>query len=119
MLIAVTQGHLVTVQQGPARDPFSVLLLIYKAIPKRAKRPPARAVVPYKARLAAAAGEGVLEAAPPEGEDPVEAGEPLLVAEGLDEADEEPEPEPELPASVACSMVLLPHRLLRACSHSN
>lgn len=70
--------------------------------------------------MVAAPGVGVLEAALPEAS-PVEAGEPLLVAEGLDEADEdpEPEPEPELPASVACSMVLLPHRLSRACPHSN
>lgn len=91
--------------------------MIYKAIPKRAKRPPARAVVLYKARLAAAPVVGVWEAALADAEAPVGADEPLLVAEGPDEADADPEAAP--PASLACSTVLLPHRLLRACSHSN
>ena len=67
--------------------------------------------------MAAAPLVGVLEAALPD-ELADELAE-LPVADGLlPEAELPAVLEPELPASVACSMVLLPHRLSRACSHS-
>jgi hypothetical protein len=84
---------------------------VYKAMPKAAKRPPARIGAPYWAKLAAAPvlglGEAVLEA-------PEAAAPPLREVVGVLEA--EAEAEEISPLSV---MVRLPQRVSRARWHSN
>jgi hypothetical protein len=85
-------------------------MAVYKAMPKTAKRPPARIGAPYWAKLAAAPwlGVGVLDALAPEA--------PLCLA--VDEAPAEVEAEAEELAPLS-SMVRLPHFVSRARSHSN
>jgi len=87
---------------------------LYKTRPKMARRPPARAVVPYWASAAAALPAAVGEA---EGVDEESEEEPL-VEEGELLAEAEPEL-PALPALVASVVVRLPQRLSRAWMHWN
>lgn len=93
----------VTVQQGPARC-HQQRLSAYKTRPKMASSPPARAGVPYAAKLAAApVGEAEAELAP------VLDGELPLPEVRLAPPEPEDEAPPLLPPALVPSVVRLPH----------
>jgi hypothetical protein len=106
-----TYNLLITIYcpRDPPTTPLKQTSLYYKARPKMARRPPARAGVPYVEKEAAAALLGSL-ALEPVGEDAE--SEPEPVAEGLPESEAEAEAE-ELEPEPDASIVSLPHFVSR------